>query len=543
VFEPSGRDRTTTFLAWALGLAALAAIAYRFGFSSEITDETFPIAMAYRYVLGDKPFVDEITIQQTPAIILYPFVWLYVHLAHGSTGLVLFVRYVHLLFKLVPAVAAYVAAKNWVRSRSLAVVVAFVPFVFVPHSIPNVGYNVIAMTMLAAGTFFGAAALSELRPRRRDRLWFVAGFCLAMMAFAYPPLALSALLFGVLVPLCAPGQRVRATLLVAAGAAALFVLLLPSLIPGGVAGIRRSLGWGVSAEGHGRERVEQMLRLFWTNVPASSRYLVGLSLLAFVTGSTSMRALVALILVPTLAFAYRDDGGYLGTYRLVTYLGALAPFAVLIARPSATLVRACVLVLGPAFLSALLCTVFSTQLLNASSLPFFTAVILLTALCARAIERSSAGSGLALVPAACVFAFFVVRTYDTVYRDVSFAEANHLVTVGPFKGIRTSADRVEMFRELHDITRRFDQPGGRFTVLYEAPGLYLTSRMPPGAHCVWEEHYGDMDGMLKYWLAHRTGHGIVVRRRGWPGSSIDPIIGPPDRIIYETKHFIVYREQ
>jgi hypothetical protein len=543
LFAPSGRERTPAFVAWALGLAAFAAIAYRFHFNTDITDETFSIALPYRFVLGDKPFVDEITIQQTPGFILYPFVWLYVHLARGTTGLVLFVRYLHLLIKVVPAVAAYLATRHWVRSRALAVVVAFVPFVFVPHSIPNVGYNVIAMTMLAAGTFFGAAALSEERPKRRQRLWFAAGFCLATMTLAYPPLALAALSFGFLVPLCATGDRLRATLFVAAGAAALCVLVLPAFLPGGVAGVRRSLAWGAGGESHGWALVEQRLSQFRTNIPTSSRYVAVLSVIAFFARRPSLRALVALALVPTLALAYRDDGGYLGTYRLVTYLGALAPFALLLARPDLALVRASILVLGPTFAAAVLHAVFSSQQLNSAAHPFFTGVVLVTALSARAIERSSAGAGLALVPAACVLAFFVIRAFDTVYRDVPFMEAKELVTVGPFKGIRTSADRVEMFRELHDITRRFDQKGGRFTLLYEAPGLYLFSRMPPGAHSVWEEHYGDMDGMAKYWLAHRSGRGIVVRRRGWPGSAIDPLLAPPERQIYETKHFIVYREE
>jgi hypothetical protein len=100
-----------------------------------------------------------------------------------------------------------------------------------------------------------------------------------------------------------------------------------------------------------------------------------------------------------------------------------------------------------------------------------------------------------------------------------------------------------MFAELKDITRRFDQRGGRILFLWEAPGFYLFSRMKPSAHSVWEAPFGDLDGLLAYWQAYPKGRGIVVRQRGTRPTKADPIVAPPERVVLETPHFIVYADQ
>lgn len=544
---PSGRDRTPTMLALAFGLTAFFGVLYRYHFATDITDETFSIAMPYRFALGDKPFVDEIGIQQTAGIILFPFVWLYVKVTRGTTGIVLFVRYVHLfVFKVAAAGGVYSAARRLLQTRAIALGVAFVPFAFTPHNIPNVGYNVVGMTLLAAGIFFAAAGLLEPGTKRADRLLGGGGFLMGLMAFAYPPLVFPALVASVLVPFCAESRRVRSTLVFAGGGLAAGLVLAPSMAFGGVAGIKRTLGLGNQAADmsqHASATAKAMVDAFQVNLPRVSAYLVLAIFVAWLSRSRSLRVFVALVIVPALVLSYRDDSGHVvGTHRIVTYLGAIAPFVVLLARPDRHLLRAASFVVIPTYVAALCCAVASTQKLDAAALGFYTGMGLLAILLGRTIERAGASASLALIPAALIMAPLVTRGYDWVYRDAPFAQLTTKVTVGPWKGLYTTPDRKEMFDELSDITRRFDQKGGRMTILYEGPGLYLASRMPPGGHSVWEESYGDLEHWLVYWRSKNTGLGIVVKRRGMPNTAVDPIMAPPERKIFETRHFVVYRE-
>jgi hypothetical protein len=543
---PMGRDRTPMFLALAVGLVALLASLYRYQFATDITDETFSIALPYRFVLGDKPFVDEIGLQQTAGIVLYPFVWLYVKLARGTTGIVLFVRYVHFfVFKMAAAVAAYTAARRFLGSRALAIGVAFVPFTFTPHSIPNCGYNVIGMTMLAAGSLFAAAATSEASVQRADRLWVSAGALFAVMAFAYPPLGLAALFAAVAVPFCAAHRRIRSTFTFVGGGAGGGLVLASALAFGGVAGVKRTLAWGNQGPEMQRSMsatAKAMIDAFIANMPAVTPYLLAAIAIAWISRSRSMRVLVALAIVPAIVWSWRDEHTCIGAHRIVTYVGAVAPFTLLLTKPDRVLLRGAAMVVLPAYVAALACAVASTQHLDNAALGFYPAMVLVAILVARAIERAGSNASLALVPAAFLMLSMVTRGYDFVYRDAPFAQLDTLVTAGPWKGLRTTRDRKEMLEEIWDICRRFDQRGGRFTVLYEGPGLYLASRMAPGAHSVWEESYGDLAGWLDYWRAKNTGRGIIVKRRGMATTHLDAIMAPAERKVFETRHFIVYRE-
>jgi hypothetical protein len=170
-------------------------------------------------------------------------------------------------------------------------------------------------------------------------------------------------------------------------------------------------------------------------------------------------------------------------------------------------------------------------------------MVLFALLAARALERVSNDGVFPLMPAAALMLVLVTRTYDFVYRDGAIASLTEKVSTGPFKGITTTPERARTFAELYDITRRYDDPNGRILFLYEAPGYYLFSRMRPSAHCVWQTHNGDSNGLLRYWQSYPKGHGVVVRFKGTSNGPFDGIFTAPERRIFETPHFIVYRDQ
>src|SRR5580700_10165291 len=84
----------------ALALAVVAVSYWRLSYGVDFTDEAWYVAVPYRFVLGGRPYVDELSVPQTTAaVLLYPFLWAY-HALAGRTGIVLFVRHLHFLVAL-----------------------------------------------------------------------------------------------------------------------------------------------------------------------------------------------------------------------------------------------------------------------------------------------------------------------------------------------------------------------------------------------------------------------------------------------------------
>ena len=544
VVLPRGRHRLATILAFTAGAACLLALMHRFRLGTDVTDESFSVGMPYRFALGDKPFVDEISIQQTAGIIVFPFVWLFVKITGGSTYLVLFVRALHLfVFKGTAAFAVYAAARRLLKLRSSAIACAFVPFAFVPHSIPNVGYNVIGMAILTAATFFCAAGVAERAPNTRFLFW--SGVCYGVVSFAYPPMALAPILAAPLVFLCAPSRRLVATGAFIAGGVALTVALSPALRYGGIPGVKRALAWGVhSNQVHTWKRAYAVVQAIWAVMPAFYPYALAAVIAAAIVRSRALVVIVTAGVAICVVFWTHDEPiNAITGLRVVLYAGLFAPPMVLLAKPDLPLLRAAVLIVFPALAAGFGAGYTSTQGPDAACLGAHSCMVLFVVLAARALERAKADGSFVILPACGLMFVLVVRCYDYVYRDSPLPLLTETVAAGPFKGIRTNPDRAHAFAEFSEIVRDYDRPDGRILVLYESTGYYLFSKMKPGAHCVWEMPYGDTDGLLAYWQQHVTGHGIVVRAKGTGAGVLDPILTPPERLLRETPHFKVYRDR
>ncbi len=99
-----------------LAIAAVVVVAGltygRLYYGVDFTDEAFYVAVPYRFVLGAQPLVDETNIvQQTPALLLYPFVALWNWLV-GLEGIVLYARHLHFLFTAGVAATVFVSLRR-----------------------------------------------------------------------------------------------------------------------------------------------------------------------------------------------------------------------------------------------------------------------------------------------------------------------------------------------------------------------------------------------------------------------------------------------
>ena len=81
-----------------LGLAAFALLASGIFVGIKWDDEPWYVAKAYRFVLGDRPFRDDIGVSGF-WVFLYPFVWMFYKFTGGTEGIIPFMRGVSVLVR------------------------------------------------------------------------------------------------------------------------------------------------------------------------------------------------------------------------------------------------------------------------------------------------------------------------------------------------------------------------------------------------------------------------------------------------------------
>lgn len=89
-------------------------------FGSPLSDEGFPFAIAYRFILGQKPFIDDMSPLLSLGLLVYPLIKLSILLHHGTDKLILFLRHLFLFFSIIMGIYAY-----FITKRYLTPIVAF----------------------------------------------------------------------------------------------------------------------------------------------------------------------------------------------------------------------------------------------------------------------------------------------------------------------------------------------------------------------------------------------------------------------------------
>src|SRR5207253_156921 len=85
-------SRAVTAVAALTALLVLVGMWFRVHYGVDFTDEAFYLVMPLRFVLGDRPFVDELNVAQTAGVVAWPFVGTFYKLTGGTAGIVLAAR-------------------------------------------------------------------------------------------------------------------------------------------------------------------------------------------------------------------------------------------------------------------------------------------------------------------------------------------------------------------------------------------------------------------------------------------------------------------
>jgi hypothetical protein len=163
-----------------LALVCVIATAWRLPYGVDLGDEALNVAIPYRFVLGDRPYVDEINPTQSAAFFSYPFVRVFVEASGGTEGLVLFLRAAWLALTIGLAYGIFAALRARFGAAQ-ALLAGLLAIVWLPLGSATLSYNTFASGLYVLGVFLGVRPLLD---GSKERWFLLAGIAHGASAVA-----------------------------------------------------------------------------------------------------------------------------------------------------------------------------------------------------------------------------------------------------------------------------------------------------------------------------------------------------------------------
>lgn len=211
-------------------LIALAMYVHLF-FGVDYGDEGYHVSQPYRFVLGDRPFVDEWDFHLGFGLVAEPFYRPYVAL-FGTEGIVLFGRHGYWALTLLFAFVSWRCLKLLVPS-SIALGGALVGVGFASAT-PSLSYDNLGISFFTCGVMLGVGSVQQ---GARWRWPLLAGLCHGIAAVAYFPMAMAVGAFAFVLALSARQHRWRILCSYVLGASVAGVPLFAAVWNSGLAAV------------------------------------------------------------------------------------------------------------------------------------------------------------------------------------------------------------------------------------------------------------------------------------------------------------------
>lgn len=474
-------------------VAALFLTWYRLRFGVDFSDEAFYIAMSYRFALGDKPFVDELSVGQTFAFLIIPFTKLHLWL-HGSLdGIVLFMRHLYLVFVCAIAVVVYGSLSLFVRQK-VALLTALCCVVFSYFFIPTLSYNTLSGGLLVGGLFSG---LYIIQKAVHPYYFLFTGLFFGLAIIAYPPLLMAALLYVAVIVPWLSHRRMSSMIACLTGIVLVGIGVVPLLMQAGSETLAACLEYSTSlgVQGGGFQKVKWIVSTLLLSLPHPAMLFTLLILIGITYYKKPLWCGFLLLLFP-LTFMPLRAFVTTSSMMFINYYCLLAPFLALLVWEKKAVRR---LFLGawlPAFVAGLITAWSSGNGAPNASIGWFTGALVTAVLMALVFhelkQRAKAARGFRLVCLqwlpAFVLALFLLQSQfrsGTVYRDDDIPTLTSQVISGPYLGMYTTPVK---YAYLQSATRDINQVAhARQTILiYDLfPAGYLLSSARPATPTIW----------------------------------------------------------
>ena len=505
-------------------LAVALATFIRLHFGIDFSDESYYIAMARRFALGDRPLIDEFSPHQSAALLPALFVWLRGRLVPDAGGLVLYTRLLYFGFGLLIWRELHRSLRGPFGAQA-ALLAGGLYTAFVPFNIPNLSYNTLGCGCFTLGCF--VAARATLGAAGRGAL-AGAGLMQGLAVLAYPTLLLPVSLWWAALAVVTTRGRAAKALTTLAGVAlplviAVLVLQKPTreewqLFLRGATSIK--------AGEFPLRKLALIVTMAWESyswkaivVPAA------LGCVMVVRSRWKHRGWGAALL-PLALLPVARDAPELHANGFLLGLGLVAPFLM----PAFSKARERVLVATiwlPAMVAGMTTAWTSTNGHWNFFVGFFPAAVLSCVYLAEPLRRSARPSKkpeppgtpepenrvLSLVPVLIVLAVLVTDQFRSVYRDDALPRLTARVSSGAFAGLRTTPERAAFLGQLEADLAPLKGDG----IFYDSfPAGFLLVAGRPAVNTVWvmapQENPGlDRTVFLDYWERTRRMPAFAVR--------------------------------
>ncbi len=147
-------------------------------------DEPFYLTVAHRLSLGDALFKDEWHLSQLSGFLLWPFVSIYRLLTQSTEGILMAARILYVIFHAFVSLVVYIKIR---KHGPLAACAALLYFIFTPFDIMALSYNTMGLDLVVlTGILLGTADYKKKIPLIISGLIFAgAVLCCPYLAFAY----------------------------------------------------------------------------------------------------------------------------------------------------------------------------------------------------------------------------------------------------------------------------------------------------------------------------------------------------------------------
>ncbi|HEX3852715.1 MAG TPA: hypothetical protein VHW01_17245 [Polyangiaceae bacterium] len=189
--RPLGWQRPAQVAAGLVWAIAAISLLYRLPYGVSHRDEAFYSAMPYSFLLGNRPYVDELAMHQNAGILVLPFFRVYRAIVGSADGIILFNRRLYFAYLAICSIAAYRLVRRIAGPIPASCVGALV-ILFAYFNLLALSYNTCGAFGFFCGIVCTASAL--LKPRPGWQL-FGASLCFLSGVFSYPGYAPALLLY------------------------------------------------------------------------------------------------------------------------------------------------------------------------------------------------------------------------------------------------------------------------------------------------------------------------------------------------------------
>jgi hypothetical protein len=446
----------------------------RIHYGVDLTDEAYSSAIPYRFALGDTPFIDELSPQQTSSFILFPIIKIYT-LLFGTEFLILFMRHMYLLFTMVVAFIIYKTINEHIGGK-LSLLISLMVVLYAPFSVIFFNYNRLAYLMFSAGCFMGIL--------KRDKL-FWSGILHGFTIIAYPFFAIPCAIFfliqlfryrsfknvhyiyGSLIPLSA------------FLAIALYIGFDKLL----------DMAWSLRLGIHGGG-IDKFINVFlgiWHQIHYKKIiliYCVAVFAL-FKKYKQASTALLIILLIPFFAFKIPNPSA--PSWYFIFY-GLFAPYLMLFVKKEDDFLRSIFSGIWiPSFIAGI-----TTGLISANgSINFGIGIVpgaLVTSIILVCIIKEGASdfhNYISVFIPASILIILLVFQYSFVYSEGSYLKLSEKIEYGPYRGLYTSLEKKQYLDSIIQDFDKFNLDKGKVLFFDFFPAGYLFTTMRPASNLVW----------------------------------------------------------